>query len=168
MGTLLEPAQNGSKHIKAVWIGGRADAVLIYSLLIQSLAACHTLPPLGMKVCWHSIGILLQTHLSGVNIYGGDWQEVIRSRGPFTITQGDLNRIFNQPQVVSLGQKHFRAFKGLCQIALAKVEANLDKLLLLLQLGCVVITDNNRNTCYPGVQWFADIKTDLWLRLDLH
>ena len=57
---------------------GRTDAVLIYSLLIQYSAACHTLPPLGVKVCRHRIGILLQALLAGVNIYRGDWHEVIR------------------------------------------------------------------------------------------
>lgn len=84
------------KHIRAKWMRGRTDAVFIYSPLIQYSVACHTLLPLGVKVCWHRIGILLQAQLSGVNIYRGYWHEVIRSGGPFMITQGNLNRIFNQ------------------------------------------------------------------------
>lgn len=66
-------------------MSGRADAILIYSLLIKYSAACDTLPPLGPKVCSHRIGILVQAQLSGVNIYRGDWCEVIRVWGPFMI-----------------------------------------------------------------------------------
>ncbi len=102
--------QSEYKHIKTKWMRGRTDAVFIYLLLIQYSAACHTLPPLGVKVCWHRIGILLQAQLCGVNIYRGDWHEVIRSRGPFMITHRNLNRIFNQALVCISGTITFQSF----------------------------------------------------------
>lgn len=63
------------------------DAIFAFCRLIKCAAASRTLLPLGVKVCCHGIGIRPQVQCSEVNIYGGDWREVIRSGGPFTITQ---------------------------------------------------------------------------------
>lgn len=91
-------------------VNGRKNRCCINLLAVNPILSGMPHTPLSTKVCWHRIGILLQAQLSGVNIYRGDWHEVIRSGGSFMITRGNLHRIFNQALVYISGTIMFQSF----------------------------------------------------------